>query len=47
MFAQRHALFVGPGKLPDELRQVLAKRVHAIHPDIAIQVPRLLAIRPI
>jgi len=44
MFAQRHALFVGPGKLPDELRQVLAKRAHAIAPDIAIQVPRLLAI---
>ncbi len=44
MFAPRHALFVGPGKLPDELREVLAKRVSAPQPDIAIQVPRLLAI---
>jgi hypothetical protein len=44
MFAPRHALFVGPGKLPDELRQVLLKRVSAPQPDIAIQVPRLLAI---
>jgi hypothetical protein len=44
MFAARHALFVGPGKLPDELREVLSKRAHAPQPDIAIQVPRLLAI---
>lgn len=44
MFAVRHAVFVGPGKLPDELRQVLSKRVSAPQPDIAIQVPRLLAI---
>ncbi len=44
MYALRHCLFVGPGKLPDELRQVLARRVGAPQPDIAIQVPRLLAI---
>lgn len=44
MFAVRHAVFVGPGKLPDELRLVLSKRVGAPQPDIAIQVPRLLAI---
>lgn len=44
MFAPRHTLFIGPGKLPDELRQVLAKRAGAPQPDIAIQVPRLLAI---
>jgi hypothetical protein len=44
MFAARHAVFVGPGKLPDELRLVLSKRVGAPQPDIAIQVPRLLAI---
>lgn len=44
MFAPRHTLFIGPGKLPDELRQVLAKRANAPQPDIAIQVPRLLAI---
>lgn len=44
MYAARHALFVGPGKLPDELRQVLLKRAGEPQPDIAIQVPRLLAI---
>ncbi|MFT3708190.1 MAG: hypothetical protein QM817_11105 [Archangium sp.] len=44
MFAVRHAVFVGPGKLPDELRLVLSKRAGAPQPDIAIQVPRLLAI---
>lgn len=44
MFAPRHTLFIGPGKLPDELRHVLAKRAGAPQPDIAIQVPRLLAI---
>src|SRR5690349_23963130 len=44
MFAPRHTLFIGPGKLPDELRHVLAKRANAPQPDIAIQVPRLLAI---
>ena len=44
MFAPRHSLFIGPGKLPDELRQVLAKRAGSLQPDIAIQVPRLLAI---
>ena len=44
MFAPRHTLFIGPGKLPDELRLVLARRVGAPQPDIAIQVPRLLAI---
>lgn len=43
MFAPRHTLFIGPGKLPDELRLVLAKRAGAPQPDIAIQVPRLLA----
>ena len=44
MFAPRHTLFIGPGKLPDELRHVLAKRANAPQPDVAIQVPRLLAI---
>lgn len=44
MFAPRHTLFIGPGKLPDELRLVLARRVGSPQPDIAIQVPRLLAI---
>ena len=44
MYAPRHTLFIGPGKLPDELRHLLAKRVGAPQPDIAIQVPRLLAI---
>lgn len=43
MFASRHAVFIGPGKLNDELRQVLARRVAAPQPDVAIQVPRLLA----
>lgn len=43
MYATRHAVFVGPGKLPDELRHVLLKRAQAPQPDIAIQVPRLLA----
>ncbi|PZR10201.1 MAG: hypothetical protein DI536_20460 [Archangium gephyra] len=43
MFASRHAVFVGPGKLNDELRLVLAKRAGAPQPDVAIQVPRLLA----
>lgn len=43
MFAPRHTIFIGPGKLPDELRLVLAKRAGAPQPDIAIQVPRLLA----
>ena len=44
MYAPRHTLFIGPGKLPDELRHLLARRVGAPQPDIAIQVPRLLAI---
>ncbi len=44
MFAPRHAVFIGPGKLNDELRQVLARRAGALQPDVAIQVPRLLAI---
>ncbi|MFZ5443493.1 MAG: hypothetical protein ACOZQL_26030 [Myxococcota bacterium] len=44
MYAARHALFVGPGKLPDELRHVLLKRAGEPQPDLAIQVPRLLAI---
>lgn len=44
MFAPRHTLFIGPGKLPDELRQVLARRAGAPQPDLASQVPRLLAI---
>lgn len=44
MFAPRHTLFIGPGKLSDELRHVLAKRAGAPPPDVAIQVPRLLAI---
>lgn len=43
MFASRHAVFIGPGKLNDELRGVLAKRAGALQPDVAIQVPRLLA----
>lgn len=44
MYAARHAVFVGPGKLPGELRDVLHRRVGAPQPDIAIQVPRLLAL---
>lgn len=44
MFASRHTVFIGPGKLPDELRHVLARRAGAPQPDIAIQVPRVLAI---
>ncbi|MGV3624004.1 MAG: hypothetical protein ACO1OB_24515 [Archangium sp.] len=43
MFASKHAVFIGPGKLNDELRLVLAKRAGAPQPDVAIQVPRLLA----
>jgi hypothetical protein len=43
MFAPRHTVFIGPGKLPDELRLVLARRAGKPQPDIAIQVPRLLA----
>ena len=43
MFATRHAVFIGPGKLPDELRQVLLQRAGSPQPDIAIQTPRLLA----
>lgn len=43
MFAHRHAVFIGPGKLNDELRAVIARRAGAPQPDIAIQVPRLLA----
>lgn len=44
MYAARHAVFVGPGKLPGELRDVLHRRAGAPQPDIAIQVPRLLAL---
>lgn len=43
MYASRHAVFVGPGRLPQELREVLARRAGALQPDLAIQVPRLLA----
>jgi hypothetical protein len=44
MYAPRHAVFVGPGKLPAELREVLHRRIGAPQPDIPIQVPRLLAL---
>lgn len=44
MFAPRHTLFVGPGKLSDELRQLLARRSGTPQPDAPGQTPRLLAI---
>lgn len=44
MFATKHAVFIGPGRLPKELRDVLLKRAHAPQPDLVVNVPRMLAI---
>ncbi len=44
MFASRHAVFIGPGTLNDELRAVLAKRAGALPPDVTTGEPRLLSV---
>ncbi len=44
MFATRHAVFVGPGRLPKELRDVLLRRQGAPQTDLPVNTVRLLAI---
>jgi hypothetical protein len=43
MYASEHCVFVGPGRLPDELRRVLLVRQGAPQPDLAVNTPRLLS----
>jgi hypothetical protein len=43
MYASQHCVFVGPGRVPEELRTVLLVRQGAPQPDLAIHVPRLLS----
>jgi hypothetical protein len=44
MYASEHCVFVGPGRLPEELRKVLLVRQGAPQPDLTINAPRLLAL---
>lgn len=44
MFAARHSLFIGPGKLPEELRQKLGLRLSSRASEAGHQAPRLLDI---
>ncbi len=44
MFSPKHAVFVGPGRLPQELRDVLLRREGQPQPDLNVQTPRLLAV---
>jgi len=46
MFASKHAVFVGPGKLPEELREKLRRREGEPPPEATGQTPRLLATFP-
>lgn len=43
MFASKHAVFVGPGQLPEELREVLRRREGEPPPELTSRAPRLLA----
>ncbi len=44
MYASRHAVFVGSGRLPKELRDVLLKRQGAPQADLALNHVRLLSL---
>lgn len=44
MFASKHAVYIGPGRLPKELRDVLLRRAHSPQPDMVVNAPRLLAL---
>lgn len=44
MYAPRHLVFCGPGKLPAELREVIAKRTGTPHSDLPVMAPRLLGV---
>jgi hypothetical protein len=44
MYASRHAVFVGSGRLPKELRDVLLKRQGAPQADLAMNHVRLLSL---
>ncbi|MEW5737493.1 MAG: hypothetical protein AB1938_01130 [Myxococcota bacterium] len=44
MYAPRHLVFAGPGKLPEELRRVVAKRTGTPQSDLPNPAPRLLGI---
>ena len=43
MFASRHVVFAGPGRLPRELRDLLLKRQGAPQSDLAVQPSRLVS----
>jgi hypothetical protein len=43
MYASQHCVFVGPGRLPDELRTILLVRQGAPQLDLVVNVPRLLS----
>jgi hypothetical protein len=42
MYAPRHLVFAGQGRLTEELREVIAKRTGTPQPDLPLRVPRLL-----
>jgi hypothetical protein len=44
MYAPRHLVFCGPGRLPAELRAVIAKRTGTPHSDLPVVAPRLLGV---
>lgn len=44
MYAPRHLVFAGPGKLPEELRSVIARRTGSPQSDLPAVAPRLLGI---
>ncbi|MEW6431027.1 MAG: hypothetical protein AB1730_05920 [Myxococcota bacterium] len=44
MYAPRHLVFCGPGRLPAELREVVARRTGTRLSDLPVMAPRLLGI---
>lgn len=44
MYAPRHLVFCGPGRLPAELREVVAKRTGTPLSDLPVMAPRLLGL---
>lgn len=44
MYAPRHLVFCGPGRLPAELRAVIAKRTGTPQSDLPVMAPRLLGV---
>lgn len=44
MYAPRHLVFAGQGRLPAELRAVISKRTGAPQPDLPLMAPKLLGL---